>query len=134
MRYFDLQGIELDTSYEQAFAYIADPVNLPAWTNAFAEVFGPRAVMRTPEGEVVVGLEVRASAQEGTVDWVMTFPDGAVATAFSRLVRLQDRRCAYSFVLTPPPVPLEALEGALDAQAAILREELGRLRSILGGA
>lgn len=131
MKRFDVQGVELETAETLAFAYIADPTNLPNWTNAFAEVTGSRAVMRTPEGEVEVELEVRTAAAEGTIDWIMTFPDGSIATAFSRLVGLGQGRCAYTFVLTPPPGPLETLEGALSAQSAILSEELQRLRSLL---
>jgi hypothetical protein len=34
-------------------------------------------------------------------------------------------------VLTPPPVPLEELEGALEAQSAILTQELAALKRIL---
>lgn len=131
MKRFDLQGVELETTTALAFAYIADPTNLPHWTNAFAKVTGSRAIMRSPEGEIDVELEVRATAEEGTIDWIMTFPDGSVATAFSRLVGLVEGRCAYTFVLTPPPVPLEKLEGALEAQSIILSEELGRLQSLL---
>ena len=131
MKRFDLQGIELETSAARAFAYLADPTNLPSWTNAFAEASDSDATMRAPEGEVRVGLEVRAAAENGTVDWFMNFPDGSVATAFSRLVPLAESRCAYTFVLTPPPVALEMLEGALEAQSVILAEELLRLQSIL---
>jgi hypothetical protein len=87
--------------------------------------------MRTPTGEVAIGLEVESSAQAGTIDWRMTFPDGSVATAFSRVVELDRGRCIFSFVLTPPPVPLERLEGALQTQSRTLQEELQRLASIL---
>jgi hypothetical protein len=134
MKRFDLQGIELGVPAAQAFEYIADASHLPDWTNAFAEISGATAVMQTPDGEVEVGLEVRAVAEEGTVDWIMTFPDGSVATAFSRVVPIGDGRCAYTFVLTPPPVPLEMLEGALEAQSAILGEELACLQSILAAS
>lgn len=61
----------------------------------------------------------------------MTFPDQSVATAFSRLVDAAPDRCIYTFVLTPPPVPLEQLEGALEAQAQTLSHELTRLKEIL---
>lgn len=40
-------------------------------------------------------------------------------------------RCVYSFVLTPPPVPLEQMEGALAAQSITLAKELRQLKSIL---
>lgn len=134
MKRFDLQGVELPVSASTAFAYIADPRNLPAWTNAFARVEGNHATMRTPQGEVEVGLEVAASSAHGTVDWHMAFPDGSRATAFSRVVSLDQERCAYSFILTPPPAPLEEIEGALEEQAKILARELAHLKSILNDA
>lgn len=133
MKRFVLQGIELPVPMNTAFEYIADPANLPVWTNAFAEIDGSQATLRTPEGEVDITLRVESSPTTGTVDWYMTFPDGSVGTAFSRVVPLEGERCSYSFVLTPPPVPLEEIEGALDAQAEILAEELDRLVEILGG-
>ena len=131
MKRFDVQGIDLAVPLSKAFAFIADAAQLPKWTNAFASVSPGLAVMRTPSGEVMVDLEVQASAEQGTVDWRMRFPDHSVATAFSRLVATDSDRCIYSFVLTPPPVPLEQLEGALEAQARTLAEELKRLKNIL---
>ncbi len=38
---------------------------------------------------------------------------------------------AFSFTLTPPPVPLEELEGALEQQTVILEKELEKLKGIL---
>ncbi|MGH8646447.1 MAG: SRPBCC family protein [Gammaproteobacteria bacterium] len=131
MRRFDVQGIDLAVPRSKAFAFIADPAQLPKWTNAFASVTAGRAVMRTPSGEVMIDLQVQASAEMGTVDWRMRFPDHNVATAFSRLVEIDPDRCILSFVLTPPPVPLEQLEGALEAQARTLAEELKKLKQIL---
>jgi hypothetical protein len=131
MKRFDVQAIDLAIPKNRAFDFISDPVQLPNWTNAFASVTAERAVMRTPSGEVTIHLEVQASAEAGTVDWRMTFPDQSVATAFSRLVDVAPDRCVYSFVLTPPPVPLEQLEGALEAQAQTLSHELTRLKEIL---
>jgi hypothetical protein len=37
----------------------------------------------------------------------------------------------YCFVLMAPPVPLEAIEGALEAQRKTLAAELARLKEIL---
>jgi hypothetical protein len=90
--------------------------------------------MATPAGAVEVGLRVKGSASEGTIDWHMTFPDGNVATAYSRLVPDSGDCSIYSFVLMAPPVPLERLEGALNQQAHILREELTKLNAILSEA
>jgi hypothetical protein len=130
MKTFDVQAVELAVPRGRAFAFIADPTRLPEWTNAFASVDRRRAVMRTPNGEVTVDLEVQASPKQGTVDWRMTFPDGGVATAFSRVVDLPPLHCIFSFVLTPPPVPLEQLEGTLEVQSRTLAEELERLKGI----
>ena len=129
--HYDVQSIELHVPGSKAHAFIADPAQLPKWTRAFAAIMPGRAVMRTPGGEVTVGLRVEARAESGTVDWYMTFPDGSIGKAYSRVVELDRGRCAYVFVLTPPPVPLEQLEGALAAQARTLAEELHKLKEVL---
>lgn len=131
MKTFDVQSIEINAPYEKTFGFLADAANLPKWAHAFKEVSGGRALMQTPNGSVEVGLEVNASREQGTVDWRMTFPDGKVATAFSRVVGAGEDHSLYFFVLTAPPVPLEQLEGALEQQSRTLREELSKLRSIL---
>jgi hypothetical protein len=131
MKSFDVQGIDLNVPKNRALAFIADPAQLPRWTSAFTSVTHGRAVMRTPSGEVKVDLKVEASPEHGTVDWRMTFPDRSVATAFSRVVEIDRDRCIFSFVLTPPPVPLEQLEGALESQSRTLAEELRKLKGIL---
>jgi hypothetical protein len=74
---------------------------------------------------VAIGLEVAASEPHGTVDWTMTFPDGSVGHASSRVVALGAQRCVYSLVLLPPPVPLEQLEGTLAAQSLTLARSAG---------
>jgi hypothetical protein len=127
-RYRDTQ---LNVSYDRAFNFIADPDNLPAWAEAFEAATSQDATLRTPAGSVAIGLEVRASKEHGTIDWVMTFPDGSGSTAYSRLIELGDELSHYGFVLTPPPGPLEALEGVLEQQATILEGELIRLGEIL---
>lgn len=131
MKTFDVQSIELQVPSERAFAYLADPARLPEWASAFARVRDGRALLRTPQGEMEIELDVEAHDAAGTVDWRMRFPDGSVARAFSRLVPGGAASCIYSFVLMAPPVPLEQLEGALEAQSRTLAEELGTLRRIL---
>ena len=131
MKSFDVQAIDLNLPRNKALAFIADPAQLPRWTNAFASVTSGRALMRTPGGEVMIDHQVEASPEHGTVDWRMIFPDRSVATAFSRVVEINRDRCIFSFVLSPPPVPLEQLEGALDAQSRTLAEELKKLKEIL---
>lgn len=131
MKRFEVQGIEILASQKRAFSYIADSKHLPQWTSAFASVANGRAVMLTPNGEIEIDLAVQSSEEQGTIDWLMTFPDGSVATAFSRVVKLDPKSCIFAFVLTPPPVPLEQLEGALEAQSRTLTGELQSLKTIL---
>jgi hypothetical protein len=130
MRDFDVQTVELAAPFDAAFRYIADPRTLPEWAHAFRSVSDGRATLVTPKGAVDVELAVKASRATGTVDWIMTFPDGSIGRAFSRLVDRGDRSL-YSFILLAPPVPLEQVEGALDEQSRALREELRTLQGKL---
>ncbi len=50
MKTFDVQGIEIKATYEPAFSYIADPMQLPKWTNTVATVANGRAMLCTPNG------------------------------------------------------------------------------------
>lgn len=131
MRMHEVQSVELGVATARAFRFIADARELPRWTDAFAEVRSDRAVMRTANGEVEVGLRVAADASAGTVDWRMTFEGGAEAQAFSRVTPIDAQRCVYTFVLMAPPVPLEQLEGALEQQSRTLAAELVRLKRLL---
>ncbi len=131
MKTFDVQTIEINAPFDRVFGYIADARKLPEWTSAFKSVSDGRAVMETANGSVEIELAVQAARSQGTVDWIMTFPDGSVARAYSRVVAADKDRSLYSFILMAPPVPLEQLEGALEAQSHILREELANLGAIL---
>jgi len=133
MKTFDVQTIEINVPFDDVFEYIADARKLPAWTNAFKSVSNGRAVMETPNGSVEIKLEVYTARSQGTIDWIMIFPDGNIARAYSRVVEKDSERSLYSFILMAPPVPLEQLEGALEAQSNILREELEKLGAILSG-
>jgi hypothetical protein len=128
LRDFDVQSVEIPAPFAATFAYVADPSTLPEWTHAFRSVSNGRAVLATPNGSVEARLEVLASLESGTVDWIMTFPDGSVGKAYSRVVKAGEKRSIYTFVLMAPPVPLEQVEGALEQQARVLREELAQLK------
>ena len=78
-----------------------------------------------------VGLAVTADAETGVVDWRLAFPDGTVSLAQSRVSETTRGTCIYSFVLHAPPVALEQVEGALDAQRALLQSELTTLKSLM---
>src|SRR5262245_27934211 len=103
MKSYDVQDIELGAPACRAFEVLADPRRLPRWTDAFVTADQRSARLRTPAGEVDIELETLACAEAGTVDWKMTFPDGNVGWAHSRVVALPGERCLYTFVLHAPP-------------------------------
>lgn len=127
----DVQSVNIQTTTEKAFNYIANPNNLPKWTGAFSQADEKSALLITPNGELKIGLETKTNKELGTVDWYMTMPDGNVGVAYSRVVAGPDEKAIYSFVLIAPPVPLEQIEGALSAQMIQLKEELEKLKAIL---
>jgi hypothetical protein len=127
----DVQSVNIQTTTEKAFNYIANPQNLPKWTSAFSQADETTALLITPNGELKIGLETKTNKELGTVDWYMTMPNGSIGIAYSRVVGGPDGKAIYSFVLIAPPVPLEQIEGTLSAQMVQLKEELEKLRSIL---
>jgi len=130
MQTFDVQSISINAPLDVVFAYISQPENLPQWTHAFARADARSALLRTPQGEVEITLETLVSQAAGSVDWRMTYPDGSVGMAYSRVVP-DGPSVIYSFTLMAPPLPLEELEGALNAQSAILAGELKILKTHL---
>jgi hypothetical protein len=113
------------------FEFLREPANLPRWAHAFVSAGNGRARLETPAGAVDAGPGVTADAATGVVDWRLTFPDGGVGLAQSRVTETTRGTCIYSFVLHAPPVALEQVEGALDAQRAQLQSELATLKSLM---
>jgi len=131
MRLFDVQGIEIRAPRARLFEFIRNPANLPRWAEAFRTVNDGRARLQTPAGAVDIRLDVLAHPDCGTVDWRMEFPDGSLAIAQSRVTETTRSTCIYSFVLHAPPVPLERIEGALQAQRLTLASELTKLKELM---
>lgn len=129
-RKFDVQGIGIGAPFEVVFDYISEIEDLPKWTKAFKSAGGGRALLSTPNGELDIGLRVDSDKGRGTIDWHMEMPDGSVASAYSRVTRDGDGS-VFTFVLMAPPVPIEQVEGALEQQIGLLREEMGNLKRIL---
>jgi hypothetical protein len=128
---FDVQGIEIMAPRHKVFAFVREPGNLPRWTHAFESAGGGRARLVTPAGAVDIGIEVSEDARTGTVDWRLAFPDGGVGVAQSRVIETTRGTCIFTFVLHAPPVALEQVEGALEAQSQTLRSELATLKSLM---
>lgn len=131
MRMFDVQGIEITAPRRKVFEFLREPANLPRWAHAFVSAGNGRARLETPAGAVDVGLGVTANADAGIVDWRLTFPDGGVGLAQSRVTETTRGTSIYSFVLHAPPVALEHVEGALEAQRVLLQSELATLKSLM---
>jgi hypothetical protein len=131
MRPFDVQGIEIRASRSAVFDFVRDPHNLPKWAHAFQQANDTRASLKTATGAVDIDLQTFWHKDAGTIDWELGFPDGSIGVAQSRVTETARGTCIYSFVLHAPPVPLEQLEGALDAQRMTLREELAELKRLL---
>lgn len=131
MRMFDVQGIEIMARRRTVFEFLKEPANLPLWAHAFVSAGDGRARLETPAGAVDVGLDVSADADTGVVDWRLEFPDGGVGVAHSRVTESTRGTCIYSFVLHAPPVALEHVEGALEAQRVLLQSELATLKSLM---
>lgn len=131
MRMFDVQGIEIMAPLHKVFAFVREPGNLPRWAHAFVSAGDGRARLETPVGAVDIGVEISADAQTGTVDWRLAFPDGGVGIAQSRVTETTRGTCIFTFVLHAPPVALEQVEGALEAQSETLRSELATLKTLM---
>jgi len=131
MRMFDVQGIEIVAARAKVFEFLKEPGNLPQWAHAFVSAEEGRARLETPAGPVDVGLDVSADAEAGTVDWRLAFPDGTIGVAQSRVTETSRGTSIYSFVLHAPPVALEQVEGALEAQRVMLQSELATLKSLM---
>jgi hypothetical protein len=128
---FDVQGIEITAQRRTVFEFLKEPANLPLWAHAFVSAGAGRARLETPAGAVDVALDVSADADTGVVDWRLEFPDGGVGVAHSRVTESTRGTCIYSFVLHAPPVALEHVEGALEAQRVLLQSELATLKSLM---
>ncbi|WP_106755068.1 SRPBCC family protein [Pannonibacter carbonis] len=131
MKTFDVQSIGINKPAGAVFTFVAEPSNLPKWTNAFKSANSSSAELVTPNGAVPISLQTITHDGHGTIDWKMSFPDGAVGMAYSRVTPDGADRAVYSFVLMAPPVPLEMLEGALGAQMETLAKELKALKRLL---
>jgi hypothetical protein len=131
MKTFDVQGVGINKPAGTVFAFVAEPSNLPRWTHAFKSADSRSAELVTPNGAVPISLQTVTNEGHGTIDWKMTFPDGTVGVAYSRVTPDGADRAVYSFVLMAPPVPLEMLEGALSAQMEIPTKELSALKGLL---
>ena len=130
MKTFAVRGIEIQVAPDAVFRIVADPRRLVEWAQAFVDADDRSARLQTPRGAVDVALLTTTHEAARTVDWRLTFPDGSVGLAQSRVTETTRGTAIYSFVLHAPPVPLEELEGALQQQTTTLAHELETLKTL----
>jgi hypothetical protein len=120
----DTQAVTIPASHEEAFAFLAEPENLPRWAVGFARGVrrdGDGWLVQTAQGEVPV--RVAADAARGTIDFHLGVAPGVEAVAYSRLV---PNGSGAEYVFTQfqvPGMPDEVFAG----QRAALAEELALL-------
>ena len=120
----DTQTITLPVSVEEAFAFLAEPENLPRWAVGFARGIrreGDKWIVQTTQGEMPV--RVVADAVQGTIDFHMGVTPGVEAIAYSRVV---PNDSGAEYVFTQFQLPGMADE-VFAAQRAALTEELAIL-------
>ncbi len=129
---FDVQSIAINAKPARVFEFLAEPSNVPKWAKGFSEVNGETALMETSNGKMKIGMRMDCHPAHGTIDTIMTMPDGSIGKAFSRVIENDEGKSSiFSFVLLAPPAPLEKIEGILAEQKKQLAEELLLLKSIL---
>jgi uncharacterized membrane protein len=127
---FILEGISIDRPFADVFRFMSDRATLPLWTKAFKSVTPKGARYETPAGIVDLGLDVIADHRSGTVDWVMTFPDGAIERAYARIVAEGPTRTNVQFFFAPK-LPSEKMAEMVTHFSAVIREEFSLLKSLL---
>ena len=120
----DTQAITLPVSAEDAFAFLAEPENLPRWAVGFARGIrreGDAWIVQTAQGEMPV--RVVADATQGTIDFHMAVTAELKAVAYSRVVP-NDSGAEYVFTQFQLPGMSDEV---FAAQRAALAEELAIL-------
>lgn len=120
----DTQTVTLPVSFEEAFAFLAEPENLPRWAVGFARGIrreGDDWIVQTAQGEMPI--RVVADAVRGTIDFQMRVAPELEAVAYSRVVP-NDSGAEYAFTQIQPPGMTDEV---FAAQRATLAEELAIL-------
>ena len=126
----DTQAITFPVELREAFAFLADPENLPRWAVGFARGIrreGEDWIVQTAQGEMPV--RVVADEARGTIDFHMTVAPGVEAVAYSRVIPTT-RAPSTSYPVPRPGMADEVFE----AQRAALAEELAHPADPLPGA
>jgi hypothetical protein len=123
-------SLVIGRSPADVYAFAADPDNLPRWAAGLAQSEvrrdGDRLVTRSPMGEVTFTFTPRN--EYGVLDHDVTLPSGAVVTNPLRVLA-HPEGAEVVFTLRQ----LDLSDEAFDRDAAMVRADLERLRSLLEG-
>jgi len=120
----DTQTITVPASPDDAFAFLADPENLPRWAVGFARRIrreGEAWLVQTAHGEMPIRIE--ADAARGTIDFHMMAEPEVETVAYSRVVP-NDAGAEYVFTQFQLP---NMTDEVFATQRAALAEELAIL-------
>ena len=133
MQRFDSVTSELPARYEDAFAFIVNPENLPRWALGFREADETSALLAPGGvgGPFRIGLKTVASIETGLIDWYMDMPDGSRTRALSRVIDLLNGRCCYTFMFFAPPIPDDQVAASLSNQKRQIEKEFDNLVRLL---
>ena len=124
----DTKTISIEADPQKVFRFLADPANLPRWAVGFAKAVrrnGERWLVTTGAGEIPV--RVRADADSGVVDFVMSPTPELEVTASSRVVA-RGGAAEYVFTQVQPP---GMTDEAFARNAAAVAHELTVLKALL---
>lgn len=118
--------LAIDASPHQVHQFIADPVNIPRWAPAFATAVRPRGerwVATTSGGDAEIVVASHPAAR--TVDILSA--DDQTRGAFARVIPNGQMSEVLFTLFFAPGTP----EEAIDAQMAIVDDELARIRELV---
>jgi hypothetical protein len=134
MQKFDCVTRELPARYEDAFQFIADPINLPKWATAFQEADETSALIARSEKDepIRIGLTTVSSIETGLIDWYMDMPDGTSVRTLTRIIDLFNDNCLYTFIFFARPAPEDHVVVNLANQKKAIEKEFDNLVRLLG--
>jgi hypothetical protein len=117
-----------------AYAFIAEPTNLPQWALAFKEADDYSARLSFPDGaDMRVSMKTVKSKDFGIVDWHLSLPNDFVDVVRSRVYSISDNRCIYELSFNQRPVEESEMENAMEQQARLVEKEFDNLNKLLTG-
>ena len=122
-------SIEISSTVERTYAFVADLQRLPLWAIGFAKAVersGDRFTVITASGDHVQ-VTAACSPEHGIVDYLMSPEPGVELPAHTRVVP-HGGGSLYTFVMHQPPGMPDA---AFDQQVAELGRELTVLKAHL---